>query len=182
MPSVNLSILKDVTEIFQFLFTILAIVIGGSWSYLLFIRRRQIYPRANLKHSIIHRKITNQKNLLHLCVSISNDGEVLISLEKGEVWIHQIIPVTPQLITYIEKGGDPVREGKTEIQWPLLCLRSSKWKKNDFEIEPGETDSIEYDFVIDERIKCVEVYSQYWNTKKGKKDLLWHLTTLHDLN
>lgn len=178
----NLKDLADLVNISRNLSAIVALCVGGFWSYLLFIRRRQKFPRANFAHSLVSKRLTNEKSLLHLCVSISNAGEVLVSLEAGEVLVQQILPITPELSLYISKGGDPVKEGKTEIEWCLICERLSKWKKGQLEIEPGETHSINYDFIIDASVECVEVCSRYVNPVRRKRNLVWELVTIHELN
>ncbi len=182
ISSISLDQLVNLITIIQRTLTTLAIIIGGFWSYLLFIRKRQKYPRANLSHTSISKQLTKEKILLHVSIQIFNPGEVLLSLRKGEVWIQQILPPTPELLTYIEQGNDPVMERETEIKWHLLCERSSTWKKNRLEIEPGETHSLNYDFIIDSRITCIEIHSRYWNIMKAKRDFVWSLVTIHDLD
>jgi len=178
MESCNI---KDLTDIIQAILTSAAILVGGSWSYLLFVRRRQRYPRANLKHEITHRTIGDGFVLLSVAATITNNGEVLLSLASAETRVQQVVPAPPDLLAAAKKGKDPVVEGETEVQWPPLCSRRSKWDKDQFQIEPGESDRIQYDFILKDDVITVGVYTYLKNEKVPKREIGWGVTTLYDL-
>jgi len=167
-------ILKDI-------FTVVAILVGGIWSYLLFVRKRQKFPRANISHKITHKPIDDNKVLLHLDVGISNAGDVLISIISGIVRLHQIVPAPDELLSTIRSGNDPISEEKNEYDWPLIAEREPKWEKRNFEIEPGETDHANFDFIIDNDIETIEIYTYLKNKKKRFREIGWNLTTIYDL-
>lgn len=162
-------------------FEIVAIIVGGIWTYKLFVRRRQKYPRAKIEHRITDRPIADGKVLVHVVVTISNMGEVLISLVSAETWIQKVLPLSPRLMKSINEGEDLVEEDKTEIQWPLIESRQEKWKKGECQIEPGEPDESRYDFVIDQDIQTIRVYSYYQNATERKREIGWQLATIYDL-
>ena len=175
----TISATKDIADIVAAGFTVLAIIVGGGWGYVLFVRKRQKYPRANTKHEITHLQIADGKLLLHVDVTISNVGDVLISLVSGIIRIQQILSPSPELMDAIKERGDPVKEGSREIEWPLIVERPSAWASGEFEIEPGESEQIPYDFIINADVQTVEVYSYYKNTEKPKREIGWNLTTIH---
>ena len=158
-----------------------AIILGGIWTYILFIRTRQKFPRANIIHDIKHLSLPNDKTLLHIDIRLSNVGDVLLSLASGEVRVQQVLPLPDELANIIEKGEDPVKDEEREIEWPLIGERSCSWKKDDFEVEPGESDNLLFDFIIEKEVKVVEVYSYFQNIKKRPTDIGWNLTTVYDL-
>ncbi len=51
------------------------------------------------------------------------------------------------------------------------------------EIEPGESDEAQFDFLLDEKVEMIVLYSHFTNKKKhaGEKSFGWHKTTLFDL-
>ena len=73
--------------------TILAILIGGVWTYILFIKNREKFPKADITHSI--EKI-NRKNdvIVRLTIEIKNLGKVKLPVKSGEVRLQQIKPVS----------------------------------------------------------------------------------------
>lgn len=106
--------------------TITAIVVGGIWAYLLFVRRRQKYPRAALTHHIVHRRISHDelpddKVLLRVGLVIENPGEVLLSLISGETRVQQIEPWPEWFLEKVKNGEDPVEKEQTEVNWPYAA-------------------------------------------------------------
>jgi hypothetical protein len=178
MESCNI---KDLTDIIQAILTSAAILVGGLWSYLLFVRRRQRYPRASLKHEITHRTIGDGFVLLSVAATITNNGEVLLSLISAETRVQQVVPPPPELVSAAKDGKDPVTKGEREVRWPLLCSRQSRWEKSQFQIEPGESDSIQYDFILNHEVQTVEVYTYLKNETIRKRNIGWSITTLHDV-
>ncbi len=176
----NVEIIKNIFDIIQAIATVFAIIIGGIWSYMLFIRKRQKYPRANITHNITHRQIGNKKILLHVAVTITNVGDVLIALVSGETRIQQILPLSLELLKSINQGDKLPPEGNTEIEWPIIDSRESEWQNN--QIEPGENDQLHYDFILDDSIKIIEIYSHFKNAKIPQKDIGWNTTTIYDIS
>lgn len=174
--------LKEIAEIAQALATAAAILVGGIWTYLLFVKRRQRYPRAEIKHIVTHKQIGNDKLLLHVCVVISNTGDVLVSLENGETRIQQLLPPSGELLNDINKGVKLHKEGETEISWPEIASIPKNWKRGTFEIEPGERDEIHYDFILNADVQCVEVYSYFRNFVKRGRNIGWNVTTIYDIS
>jgi len=54
---------------------------------------------------------------------------------------------------------DPVPKGQSEVPGPLLGKRCTEWDRGKHEIEPGEVEQTEYDFVLDATLQTVEVYT-----------------------
>ena len=178
----NLSQIKELTDIAQSLVTILAIVVSGVWGYWLFVRNRQRYPRAKLTHAIAHRAIADAKVLLHVTVTVHNIGSILLSLVNAETRVQQVFPPPPELLDSIGKGLDPVPAGKTEVEyWPLLDAHVTSFDKGSYEIEPGESQDIQHDFVLDASTQTIVVYSYFKNETKRDREIGWDITTLYEL-
>jgi hypothetical protein len=173
--------LKDFMSIIQAIATTIAILLGGLWSYFLFVKKRQKFPHATISHQIHYKPISNGKALLNVKTVINNSGDVLLSLESGEVRVQQILPLPADIASMIGEGQDPVPENKTEVDWPLIGVRSFTWEKGTCEIEPGENDHFVTDYVVDADIQLVTVYSYFKNTKKYKRDIGWGVTTLYEI-
>jgi hypothetical protein len=178
----NTSKVREYVDIIQSAFTVIALIVGGIWSYWLFVQNRQKYPRANIAHRIAHRHIANGKLLLHVNVIISNTGDVLLSLIHLETRIQQVLPLPAGILDSINKGQNPVPEGETEVAWPLIDSQELEVKEGECEIEPGESQEIHHDFIIDAEVETVEVYSYLLNEQKRVREIAWDLTTLYDLN
>src|ERR1035437_10352507 len=56
-------IAKDLTGALQSVATIIALFIGGLWTFRAFVKGRGNYPRAKLEHLISHRRLPNRTSL-----------------------------------------------------------------------------------------------------------------------
>ena len=176
----DISRLKEITDIVQSLATVLAFIAGGFWSYRLFVQRRQKYPRAEISHNVTNVRLTHDKILLNVIVNISNTGDVLLSLDSAETRIQQILPLPQEMQSAID-GHDPVKTDQTEFLWPLIGLRQSKWKKGELEFEPHESGQLRYDFILDSEVQTIKVYSFIRNITRRNREIGWALATTHDL-
>jgi hypothetical protein len=164
-----------------------AIIVGAFWTYALFIRKREKFPKAAISQEIVQKEIDGKLFLLHITVHIENKGDVLIKLVDGEVRLLQVLPLIAHIKENVAQGKDPVQTG-TEIDWYQIMKRDFKMKKEPVEIEPGESEFFFADFVVGKDIQTVQVYSYFRNElklgNKGKavgKALGWTCTSLYDL-
>jgi hypothetical protein len=178
----DMSFFVNVAQVIQAIAISLGIVVGGFWTYRLFICKRLAYPRANLELAVHEALLTEGGRLVHVVVSITNTGDVLLRSDHTELRLRQVVPLPSSLKDTIQIGYDPVPEDKTEIEWPLIASREWRWSKHGFEIEPGESDSLHADFVIQPDIHVGEFYCFISNSKKKRKYLGWALTKLHFFN
>jgi hypothetical protein len=177
-----LSWCKDNADILQTYCTIAAIIFGGIWTWILFIKNRQIYPRACITHNIYHKEIVDGKLLLRITIMVSNTGNVLLSLKSLETRIQQIVPPLSDFVEKIKQGKDPIKNGDTEIEWPLLTSRKTVFMKKAYEIEPGECQEIQCDFILDTTIDTISVYSYLKNEVKRNREIGWDSTTIYSFD
>ncbi len=71
--------------------TIAAILIGGIWTYILFIKNREKYPKADLSQ-IIQKIDLDDELLIRLTIVIKNVGRVKLPIKSGEVRLQHIKP------------------------------------------------------------------------------------------
>ncbi len=173
----NLVVLRDL----QSLFTVAAIVVGGIWTYLLFVRKRQRFPCANITQQIWHYPLSDRKVLLRVTVRICNKGEILLSLASGFTRVQQVIPCSADLCKSIGEREDAADQSEPEVEWPLLAEQKPAFAKGKREIEPGETDELHFDFAIDPDVQVVVVYSYLKNVKKRRREIGWNATTVYEL-
>jgi hypothetical protein len=160
--------------------TTLALLIGGYWTWRLYQLNRQSYPRAQLSHHIMHRGISDKKVLLRVGLVIENQGNVLLPLRCVETWVQQMQPWTDDFLELVQ-GGDPVRDGETEVRWRLIGEREIRFRKREEEIEPGERDEIHFDFVIDGKPETVLIYTYLENHAKRRRTVGWRVTSVYEL-
>jgi len=173
--------LKDFAEIAQALVTCAAIVVGGAWTWKLYVRQRLSHARAGLDLGIYHVILPDGKWLIHASLRIANTGNVMLRLKKAELRLRQVVPIPEELEDVVRGECDPVPKGDTEIKWPAIVNREWTWEEGQFEIEPGENDSIHADLVLDSKVQVIQFYSFVGNPTKKRPDLGWTDTQMHEL-
>ena len=171
--------MKDIVEIVQGIVTIVAILAGGIWTYLAFVRKRLRYPRAKLSITIDSSQIAPDYRLVHVAVQIDNTGYVLLAPEYAEVRLRQVMPLPAEIESRLKPGFDPVAPDEKELPWPLIVRREWNWDPSDIEIEPGESDLLNADFVIIDTVEIVQIYTFVRNPKKRRTPRGWGATLLH---
>ena len=85
--------LKDKIGIIQAVVTIFAVLVGGLWSYNLFIKERKNYPHVNISQVIEHVHLTDEIILLRVNVAVKNSGTSRLILKKTKQTLQQILPI-----------------------------------------------------------------------------------------
>ncbi len=156
----------------------IAIIVGAIWGYAKYFRQRLKYPHADIDLLLDHVLVNTDKRLVHVGIHIINKGHTLLSPTYAELRMRQVIPIPDGFECIIENGTDPVPDGKTEIEWPMVVHREWDLKKIKLEIEPGESDTLHADFIIDNKITTIQLYSFVRNPVKEKPNLGWTKTFL----
>lgn len=171
--------LEDFLKVLEPLVIIAAIIIGGIWTYLLFIKNREQFPKADIAH-IMDKVRIDDEVLIRLTIEIKNLGKVKLPIESGEVRLQQIKPLSENISSAIESFKENKTENKSDIGWPLLDKRILKYaKEKPYELEPGEKEHFEFDFIVDQEIETVQFYTHIENT--FKENVGWNYTSIHEL-
>ena len=171
---------KTLTEILRNIAEITALAIGGIWTYRRFIKKREPYPKAEIKHHISQVRLSKDKNLIHVKTTFNNKTEVLLSMRYCETRLQQITPLTKEMEDILETNNLTLRN-KSEVEWPLLDSHEIKWSKEQAELEPEESEYLLADFIIDTKIEVVMAYSYIKNIYKENREIGWGCTTIYDI-
>lgn len=65
--------------------------------------------------------------------------------------------------------------------WPLIAERDVK---TTIEIEPGEKQSLDYEFVIPSTVKAVRIYTYFRNEQRSKegREIGWYASSYYDFS
>jgi hypothetical protein len=182
---------KNIAEALEAFATAAALFIGGIWTYLRFIRNRLRYPKAELRHKVICELLPEQKRLVHIVLTIVNKGDVLLPICDAWTKLYQISPATDKIGAAIAQGVEPPLDGQAEFDWPTLGCKEITHDFGAAEIEPGESEQLHFEFLIDPTIKAIKVYSYFKNMRKQKQwcicgepngEIGWNHTTIHGID
>ena len=173
---------KNIAQASQSITTCLGIIVGGFWTYFIFIKKRLSYPRIKLDMSWDVISVPKNKNLIHAKVTIDNTGTILFEADEAELRLRRVVPIPSDIEDCVVQNFDPVQQGRSEIEWPEIAGRTWKWNPVVLEIEPGETDTLHSDFIIDSSVNAAQFYFFIKNKKKSKKQLGWPLTKVFTIS
>jgi hypothetical protein len=173
---------KDWVEILQAAFTIAAMIVGGIWTYRMFIKKREHYPGINLSFTIDCMEIDETHNLVHVAILHENIKETLLMAKTAELRLRRVQPLPASIERDLKTGADPVSDVYASIEWPMILERNWTFTEElPFEIEPGESDSLHADFFVDKHVKIIQFYYYIANIEKKGKNLGWALTQYYQI-
>lgn len=150
--------------------TVVALIVGGWWTYTRFIRGRHHYPRAELTHEVLDRALGSGKRFVQVRLGIKNIGGTLMQVSLVDARVQQVSPLADDELDDQTAAAPPLDEAApANMPWPLVARRLKTYDAGAFEIEPGEADWIEFDFALDDPLEVVRVYTYVANVAKGRR-------------
>jgi hypothetical protein len=173
---------KDLSSVLQSLTTAVGIVVGGLWTYCLFVRNRLSKPHAEVRHTVAIRHLNHDRLLIHVAIEVRNESPILMRITSGKVRLYSMLPLASELKKSLESGGELPERGNDEINWPYE-ERDFHWEgeKNWHEIEPQESDQFDFDFIAPRSLRTFQIYSYVKNVAKPNKEIGWNTQTIHDV-
>ena len=145
--------------------SISGIAAGAVWSFNAFLRQRLAASRLTVKQEIHPIQLPDGRWLLKVHVTVSNVGQVQVTLRRWRLYADQILPLTED----VEKLDLP--EGAyTDKQAHWECFKDGDFKdERAFRmlVEPGETDDAIANLVVPSGIQVVQIYSHLWVREDG---------------
>jgi hypothetical protein len=182
----------------QAIATIFAIIVGGIWTYMLFIEQRQGYARLNIEHHVTHVSLPEHRILLVVDVIRSNVGSVRVPLTSGDLRIYgfEQQALNDGVISQLNGSQNGIDE--TNVLWEvqaelptaappppdisseILAKLRKTWKPpNQFVVEPGESDQLHYEFILSDDAPLL-VYTYFKNPTITDQEIGWTTKSLYD--
>src|ERR1035441_3333256 len=158
-----------------------AIIVGGYWTYKLFVKHRDKYPRATLEHHVQVLDYSADEWQVRVALNIKNEGLVLLDIEDGHTWVQQIKPYASEVVAEFQERIADVEKAPYEVRWPLLDERLHKGDKGDLEIEPQEAHDLYMDFFVNKYYEQILIYTFLENSKKPGRHIGWTDSRITDL-
>ena len=170
--------LAEFLQVIQAIATIGAIMVGGVWTYLLFVQHREAYPRLKIEHAITHLPLPDNGVLLVLDITHTNVGAVKLSLPSADIRIYELAEPPSQSDPARPSGQTPT--GPSEF-WEVIDAREQAWEPDELVVEPGESDTLHYEFVLNQDVGPLRIYSYFENPTSTDRKIGWTHYTLYDL-
>jgi hypothetical protein len=179
--TLRLSDFKEWVDIFFGIVSISGILLGGWWTYKVFIKNRLPIPKARTEHAIQQFELPEDKCLIRLCLTIKNIGSVLLELKHFEMKVYRVLPYTQEIESIVDGEKYPLSKDqeKEELPWETLYEKDVNLTGEKIvKIDPNEEDYRYYDFILSSDDEIVIFYShvQYKDEIIG-----WNLATTYRL-
>ena len=144
--------------------TVVAILVGGylAWRNLRIFRARE--PHVTISHDISHRPISAQYIHIAVTATLRNSSRVNVAFRDGSFILQQVAPSSDTEIEdlYAEVFAE---EGQTYLQWRTLEDVRRAWGEDELVVEPGESQTDTYEFVVTRHIKSVAITTYFYNSR-----------------
>lgn len=174
--------LEHVSKVIESLITAGGIVVGGLWTFRLFVKNRLNQPRADVQHEVAVRHLGAERLLIHVAVKVHNESPILMKITSGKVQLIPMLPPAAGLKQLLESGKGLRESGSGELSWPDTQELDFHWEEEKrHEIEPQESDEFHFDFIAPHSLRTFQIYSYVKNIAKPNKEIGWSVQTIHDV-
>lgn len=122
---------------------------------------RAIKPHAIISNQISHRPLGQGHIHVAIEVRITNSSKVVLNIRVGSVTIYHVSTSDPKELG-IRIGEATNKEGPI---WPSLGSKNLEFSPQGFVVEPGETDTRIYEFIIADEVSSVLIDSYFYNDR-----------------
>lgn len=159
--------------------TIVALIVGGYWTWRRFFRQRTEKPRATLSYRASHRPLTDQDDLLWVSVRAENTGSVLLKVRELRCEVQQVVPLASETVEKLE-ARELINE-RNEADLECIRCYEPTWEPGQVEIEPGESDIFDFDFVVSKPVETILIYAHLPNAERDD-GIGWDTSGFFDLH
>jgi len=170
-------------SIIQKIVTIAAIIIGGLWTYNMFIIHRDAYPKADISYQVEERRLSDEYIFVQVFVRIENTGNTVLRLRRGDVRLLDISFPNKHIEEKIIGFRKPAFRKEPIFNWESIQIVKIEWPKGKIEIEPSEADQLDFEFIIKSKYKVIKIYSWFTNLEKkvGGETIGWTASKLYNI-
>lgn len=186
---ISLTTIKSLGESIKPIIEVIAILAGGWWSYRLFIKNRLDYPVAEITHQISNHDIDSKFQYISVLVTMKNISKVLIELDFCQILVQQMFPLQIDILEMLQKADpEQIRLGiaadlfsprDKQITWREIGYRDYEWEKGIINLEPGQTDVFQYEFIVKKETEIIRVISYFHNKKITSTNVGWRTPTIY---
>ena len=143
----------------------IVVLIGGG---ILARRNAQIFraesPHVVISHEVSHRQIGDSYVHVFVTAVLHNSSRVHIEFLDGFAVIFQVSPATDGDVESLYEEVFNTQQF-ANVQWPYLDGVRHRWDKDGLLVEPGETETEIFDFIVGKDVQSVIVSTYFYNSR-----------------
>ena len=156
---------------FEMLVSAAAAVLTGIWFLYRFWTERRHVPKMETRIEVSCYPLDSKSKLVTAKLYIANIGKIAVKPETGQIKLQQIV-------LKCSKNEEEINEfnylgaNDSNLLWPQIGNREWKWNsENKMLLEPGESERLEADFIVLNRVELLRVYGFIKNP--ANRDIGW---------
>ena len=175
---------KNIAGIIQSFVTVIAIGVGAYLAQIRFQIFRTFQPHLTISHKVNHRFLSDSYIHIDASAIMHNSSKVKVELRKSFVRLQQVSPISDEEAESLYAGVFEDKE-YNNFQWPVLEHLERVWNKGELVIEPGESHTETFEFMVPaSEFSSVLIYTYFYNPESGPDAGTaegWAATSLHDI-
>ena len=168
----------------QALLTIAAIAIGGVYAFFKLEAFREFHPHLTITQHVKHRKIGDSYVHISIRAKLVNNSKVKIEILDASFWMQQIAPLLDSDVEMLYSGFRSKPNRDKYFDYPTLMQFEREWDNDEFVIEPGESASENYEFIVKDELNTVSVTAFFNDQTTGStidEQNGWAAISIYDL-
>ncbi len=163
--------------------TLIAISVGGVFAVYQFRLFRHNEPHLSVKQSVTHHSVSDDYVAIVVTTELRNSSKVEVKIRESLFRIQQFDQFSNEEVEalYLETF---VKGKHIQLQWPTLDAIRRNWLVGEITVEPGESHTETYEFVVGKHYRSVMVYSMFYNPNSSSDDkdrFGWHATSVYSM-
>ena len=179
----TVEIIEPIATVVASIVTAIAILLGGFYAVFKLRVFRDLKPHLTITQRVSHRSIGTKYVHVAVTASLHNSSKVAIAIRRSFSRLQTISPLADADIEqlYYDAFSD---DDDVSIWWPTLEEIEHPWDEGELIVEPSESHSETYEFIIGADIETILVYTYFYNPgyeTDGNVAEGWHTTTVYDI-
>ena len=156
--------LKDGSAIAQAVATVIAIGVGGLFTW----RNAQIFraraPHVTISHEVSHRFVGTEYVHIAVTAILHNRSRVNIEFRDGLFIIQQIAPSLDENVEELYASVFLDHEYE-DLQWPTLEQARRAWDEDELIVEPRESETDTFEFIVSTDVESIVITTYFYNSR-----------------
>jgi hypothetical protein len=168
---------KDAVSTIQAVATVLALTLGGVWTYKIFVLERVTSPHIDLSQVVTGKLISPDWYWIQVSITAKNTGRSLAKFDTADIEVDQITPLPENIQEDIKDGYNPVAGNVLNIPWKGLCRYIRPFSPT---LESGESAPKVVEFIIPAWLQTVRIVT-FLTSKSVANGQGWNVLTIYNL-
>ena len=179
----GLGVVKAVSVVQGFA-TVTAIGVGGVYAFYKLEVFREFEPHLTITQEPSSWQFGGDYVHVSVNVSLVNRSKVAIRIREASFWMRKVAPLDDKTVVELYLNFLDKPTTNKYVEFPTLEKFEREWGRDEFVIEPGETSTDWYEFIVANRYDTVALVAFFADsTKKSRNPRIgWSAVTLHNIN